>query len=320
MFDVRRARRNIAFVALGIAFIFLGSLGVQFLISVLATMFAPWLFEMPVFVYGVGSLSMYAVSMPLSLLFFFRCKDVMTPKSREISLWTFAGAFALSFAGSYVFGIIGNIANDIFYSMMGKEPVNSLEEFVYAVPLWLNVLLTVVCAPIFEEIFTRKIVIDRLLPYGEIPAVLISGLAFGLIHGNFNQFFYAAAIGIILGFIYTRTGNIYCTITLHMMFNFLGGVYVSEANKLLGDVETLTTEQLMAGGPQTTGMLMMLAYLALLAICFIGGIITIVKFTEDTHDFVRPDPVPTSWQWTRMLLINPGVWMFFAVCVLMFLM
>ena len=319
MINVRRARHNIAFVALGIAFIFLGSLAVQLLASILATMYAPWLFDEPIFVYGVGSLSMYAVSMPLSLLFFLRCKDVQKPESREISLLTFAGAFALVFAGAYIFGIIGSMANDVFYQMMGKEPVNSLEEFMDAVPLGLNVFLSVFCAPIFEEIFTRKLVIDRLLPYGEVPAVILSGLAFGLIHGNFNQFFYAAAIGIILGFIYTRTGNIYCTIALHMLFNFLGGVYVSEANRLLGDAETLTTEQLLAGGPQATGMLMILGYLALLAVSFIGAIITIVRFTEETHDFVRPDPAPTPWQWTRMLVLNPGVWIFFGVCVMMFL-
>ena len=49
-------------------------------------------------------------------------------------------------------------------------------------------------------------------------------MIFGLCHGNFYQFFYAFGIGLVFGYIYTRTGRIRYTIVLHMIINFLGSV------------------------------------------------------------------------------------------------
>ena len=38
---------------------------------------------------------------------------------------------------------------------------------------------------------------DRLLGYGQKTAIIISGIMFGMAHGNFSQFFYAFGIGIL---------------------------------------------------------------------------------------------------------------------------
>ena len=44
----------------------------------------------------------------------------------------------------------------------------------------------------------RKLLIDRIVPFGQRVAVVVSGLAFGLFHGNFYQFFYAFSLGAVL--------------------------------------------------------------------------------------------------------------------------
>ena len=62
------------------------------------------------------------------------------------------------------------------------------------------------------------------LPFGEKPAVILSGLAFGLIHGNLTQFFYAFGLGIAFGYIFVKTGKVKYPIILHMIINFLGSV------------------------------------------------------------------------------------------------
>ena len=82
-----------------------------------------------------------------------------------------------------------------------------------------QVVLVVILAPICEELLFRKFIIDRIVNYGEVPAMLISGLMFGLYHGNLAQFMYAAGIGIFFAFIYIRTGKIGYTIALHMFVN-----------------------------------------------------------------------------------------------------
>ena len=84
----------------------------------------------------------------------------------------------------------------------------------------------VIVAPIVEELIFRKIVIDRLSVFGDRNAIIFSSVAFGLIHVNLYQFFYATALGFILGYVYTKTRNVKYSIFMHMLINFLGSVVV----------------------------------------------------------------------------------------------
>ena len=78
-------------------------------------------------------------------------------------------------------------------------------------------------APIMEEFMFRKMIVDHTMQYGKGISILLSGLMFGLFHGNLNQCVYAFSIGCFLAFIYVRTGNLKITISMHMFFNFMGG-------------------------------------------------------------------------------------------------
>ena len=89
---------------------------------------------------------------------------------------------------------------------------------------WETVIAFVVLAPVFEELVFRKVIVDRVLPFGEWPAIVFSGLTFGLFHGNLTQFFYATMLGMTLAYVYIRTGRVLYTIGLHACLNFLGGV------------------------------------------------------------------------------------------------
>lgn len=82
----------------------------------------------------------------------------------------------------------------------------------------------VVIAPIFEEFWFRGIVLEALRPYGNGFAILVSGILFGLTHANFNQFFYAAVLGIGLGYIAVSTKSILTTTLMHAMFNSISGI------------------------------------------------------------------------------------------------
>jgi hypothetical protein len=88
--------------------------------------------------------------------------------------------------------------------------------------------------------------IDRISRYGDTVAIIVSAVAFGLFHGNFYQFFYAALIGLLLGYMYCRTGNVKHTILMHMIINFLGSVAVMPVMELSEDF--ITMSEAMANG------------------------------------------------------------------------
>ncbi|MDR0223170.1 MAG: CPBP family intramembrane metalloprotease [Oscillospiraceae bacterium] len=79
----------------------------------------------------------------------------------------------------------------------------------------------VVCAAFFEEFITRGIFLEALRPYGTGFAITASAFLFGIMHGNFEQFFYAFVLGIVLGYIAVQTGSILASTVLHAMFNSL---------------------------------------------------------------------------------------------------
>ena len=118
----------------------------------------------------------------------------------------------------------GTILTTVIGMLKGGMVQNAIMNIATSINVLLAVLFMVICAPLIEEYVFRKLVVDRTIKYGQGVAVLLSGLMFGLFHGNLNQFIYAFAIGCFLAFLYVKTGNLKITIIIHMIFNFLGGV------------------------------------------------------------------------------------------------
>ncbi|MDR1018044.1 MAG: CPBP family intramembrane metalloprotease [Lachnospiraceae bacterium] len=107
----------------------------------------------------------------------------------------------------------------------GKMDIgNQMSETMQDLPIPVIFLFVAVAAPIFEELFFRKVLLDKLRPYGYKTAVALSALSFGLFHRNFEQAFYAFCVGIILGAIAYKTGDIRYTIIIHMIVNIMGSV------------------------------------------------------------------------------------------------
>jgi hypothetical protein len=130
-----------------------------------------------------------------------------------------------------------------------------------SVSVLFNIIVVAILAPIFEELLFRKLIIDRLAPYGQKSAIIVSALLFGLLHGNLSQFIYALLLGIILGHIYCRTGKIRHTIAIHMGFNALAGVFTSWLVSHI-DIEKLSnlqgTEDMMEYVSENLGYILLL--------------------------------------------------------------
>lgn len=96
------------------------------------------------------------------------------------------------------------------------NPVDSLAGY----PIALNLLLGCVIAPLSEEYLFRRLLLDRLRPYGDKFALLASALCFGLFHGNVNQLLYAFTVGALFAYVVLRTGCLWQSVLLHALVNF----------------------------------------------------------------------------------------------------
>lgn len=127
--------------------------------------------------------------------------------------------------GACVFLI--NICVSSFFSgiidLLGYESSGSSSTTTsYTLPFFItSVISTAILPALCEETTHRGLLLGALSKFGVKWAILLSGLMFGLMHLNINQFFYAALIGILLGFIVLLTRSIWPAIIIHFTNNFV---------------------------------------------------------------------------------------------------
>lgn len=315
--DLCTARRQLGAVAMAIAFIFAGSLLLQIVAVAILEMLAPHLKYEPWYAITVSGGAMY-LAMPLSL-FLYRTADAQAPtQTKKLTLPVFLGLVAICFSVSFLGNIVGTAVNAVVSALTGKEAVNELEAVTLHTPFWANLLFCGILAPLMEEIFFRKLVIDRLRTFGELPAILLSGIAFGLIHGNFNQFFYATFMGILFGYVYLYTGRLRYTVALHASINLISGVGMSEIQKRI-DPKLLESDPLQLMGDQPLAMLAFVVYLLFLWACFVGAIVAVSQLYRHVR-FAKAEQPLTKSEWRAVLLKNPAVWAFAAMVLCLFLL
>ncbi len=104
------------------------------------------------------------------------------------------------------------------------EDVSNVDNFVQSgAAMWAIILLTLVAAPIVEEILFRGWMLPMLIARGvpSLFAVLISGLAFGLIHTGQGLMVMTSTtlLGIILGVARLATGRVAASVLGHIANN-----------------------------------------------------------------------------------------------------
>lgn len=106
---------------------------------------------------------------------------------------------------SMVFSV--NITSSFLFDLSGELP--------FLVTLFLVAVVPAVC----EESVYRGFFFSEYRKVSPWHAVLISGLLFGIMHGNLNQFCYATVMGIVFALIIEATGSILSTMLIHFFTN-----------------------------------------------------------------------------------------------------
>ncbi len=278
---------------------------VQFGAAAVIGRFWPGLTEADGYVWLMSVLPLYGVGLPICLAFLPAREDVPAVRSMKAGHWLLAlvVALGLMFAGN----LIGNGLMLLVGLLRGEPVVNRLNEIVLdADPRW-TAVVTVVIAPLGEELLFRRLIIDRVRQYGERTAVVLSALMFGAFHLNFYQFFYAALIGLVFGYIYVKTERLRYTVALHAAINLLGGLLAPAL--LRGLMPLLDAPELTVLRSLVPVLLGYLLYAALLAGCALVTLVLGIVCWRRIALEVGTD-APLLWH-------SPTVVMFFAVCAVL---
>ncbi|MDH5681500.1 MAG: CPBP family intramembrane metalloprotease, partial [Spirochaetota bacterium] len=124
-------------------------------------------------------------------------------------------AVPIVYAISYISGLIfegdGLKSNPILEYLLKDTDLFTLTEIA---------IMIVILAPLIEEIVFRGILFRHLLQWkGFMPAAIISGLIFGLVHANLATIIPITALGFILAWTAHRTKSITAPVVTHAIWN-----------------------------------------------------------------------------------------------------
>ena len=121
--------------------------------------------------------------------------------------------------------MIANYASNILLALFDSVGLQAMTESEYDCDSVLDIILfyvTVAVLPaLIEEFAFRGVILNIFRKYSDGLAVLVSGVTFGLMHGNFAQIPFALVVGLVLGYIAVKTNSLLPGIIIHFMNNAL---------------------------------------------------------------------------------------------------
>lgn len=195
---------------------------VQYLMGKLIYKFVPEFTESSWYIYSLLIVSFYLIGAPVFYLLVKKIPVRETKEKKRLKWYEFICILIMCLTAMYIFNMIGVVINLVIGMMTGNMNLNPLNSVIGDLDLLPTVLIAGIASPIVEELVFRKVLLGRLRAYGDVIAILVSGLCFGLYHGNIAQFLYASALGFIFAYVVIRTGDIRYTIALHICINVLG--------------------------------------------------------------------------------------------------
>ena len=269
-------------------------------------------------VYALGLLPIWAIGFPICILFLTRIQSEK-PEVHDIRPKYMAQFYFITVCFMFATNIMGTIVISILQSITGLTIENSTIDLINKQELLPSILFAVIVGPICEELAFRKFIIDKVGQYNKRYAIYLSAIMFGLFHTNLHQFFYATAIGIVFGYIYTISGKIRYSIILHMLVNLFSGIVpmaimkhidlsvldsISSGN--LNDPATLDKAMEIYSNPAF--ILLLVYFLVEIAFAILGLVFFILNVKRmKVNDSQSPLPIKGAG---KVVFVNVGVILF----------
>ena len=272
--------------------------------------------------FGMVILSVDVIGFPLTYILTKKIPARDIP-NRKFGFFKFLPYIFMTFAIMLPGSIIGSLIHSMLTVPFGGSGANAVTEILFNSSPIPRIITVGILAPIFEELIFRKLLVDRLSRYSSFMAIIVSGLFFGLYHGNFAQFFFATGIGFLFAFLYTKTGKIHLTIILHMIVNLFTSVITTTAIQkflALNPNRDLSQEYLMAH-PEAAAALggVGLVYVTMGVLAFVGIICFIVFAVTKKFRLEKIEGEPTKAEALKALFSNKYAWLFILSAIGLFI-
>lgn len=157
-----------------------------------------------------------------------------------------------------------------------------LADFLFAF-LYLFILAPILPA-IAEEALFRGVIMSGLREFGDFFAIMLSGLLFALMHGNYSQLILQFVLGCEIAFVVIINENYFVGIIMHLMNNLIVAV-ISFTNALLFEVSPAMWS-LIEGLSILIGLIMVCV-----AVCYYYSLIKFKRANQPSKSFLfyRPD-------------------------------
>lgn len=136
--------------------------------------------------------------------------------------------FILYFLNTFIASFFSSVLTMFGYEKLTQQTTTNFSHGIILKEFILTAILPGIC----EEILHRGIMLNCTKKvHNTRICLIISSLLFGLTHLNIQQFFYAAILGFLMGYVNLICDSIYPSIIIHFMNNFLS-TYFAYGTKL----------------------------------------------------------------------------------------
>ncbi|MFI3207148.1 MAG: type II CAAX endopeptidase family protein [Clostridia bacterium] len=134
---------------------------------------------------------------------------------------SYGALFVLAGLGCcYFINIPVNILTELFYQM-GYQVTSQSIDVPYTISGIIILYFSVAIVPaLVEEFVLRGIFLKKLQRFGNAFAIIISSLIFSLLHMDLMVIIVTFVAGLVMGFIYVKTKNLWYSVIIHFLNNF----------------------------------------------------------------------------------------------------
>jgi len=156
-----------------------------------------------------------------------------------------------------------------------------------SLPLIVKLVIMAITPAICEEITVRGVILSGYKNVNHVVSAVVTGCIFGILHMNFQQFFYAFALGVLLAYLVHITNSIFASMLCHFTFNTIPTLLtllIPAQDKVTqtgaSDISKFTSYQLIF-------VLVVLFILALISAVIVGGLVCALVFVNKDRKHIR---------------------------------